>query len=482
MLLSTIGVGRSQFGTRLELRNSFTGTLRKPKSDQNSVVTMQPLRRSTRVASSVSVATGTPTTAQGKSVPKRIAILVEPSPFTYVSGYKNRFCNTIKYLVEAGCEVLVVTTGRGVTFFGADTSAMRDAPENYYGAEVIGSYSLGFPFYPNLPLTLGLSPRIYNKLAGFKPDIIHCSTPGFLCFSAWLYSKLLNVPLAFSYHTHVPKYAPKYKLSFLVPLLWTLIRLLHTAAHITLLTSTLMLNEFDQEKAAPKESMQVWKKGVDTDQFNPKFKTDSMRLRLTDGNPTDPVMVYVGRLGTEKNLKFLKGILTRSPKLRLAFVGDGPAREELIQYFAGTKTTFLGMLHGDELSSAYASADVFVMPSETETLGFVVMEAMASQIPVVAVEAGGIPDIISTGNQGGFLYKPGDVDQATNLVNDLIQNEKFRREMGIAAKKQVERWDWRAATRYLLEVQYPLAIARFKKEQELKTEDAAIDGALPSPT
>ena len=120
-----------------------------------------------------------------------------------------------------------------------------------------------------------------------------------------------------------------------------------------------------------------------------------MRSRLTDGHPEDPVMIYVGRLGNEKNLKFLKGILGRSPNLRLAFVGDGPAREELHSYFSGTKTTFVGMLHGDDLSAAYASADVFVMPSETETLGFVVMEAMASQVPVVAVRAGGIPDIIN---------------------------------------------------------------------------------------
>jgi len=118
-----------------------------------------------------------------------------------------------------------------------------------------------------------------------------------------------------------------------------------------------------------------------------------MRTRLTDGHPEDPIMVCVGRLSVEKNLEFLKGILARIPNLRLALVGDGPGREGLKKIFAGTKTIFTGMLHGDELSAAYASADIFVMPSETETLGFVVMEAMASEVPVVAV---GIPDIITT--------------------------------------------------------------------------------------
>ena len=139
----------------------------------------------------------------------------------------------------------------------------------------------------------------------------------------------------------------------------------------------------------------MWRKGVDTEVFHPQFRSQEMRKRLTDGHPEDPVMVYVGRLGSEKNLIFLKAIMARLPNLRLAFVGDGPSREELESSFAGTKTVFMGMLHGEELSAAYASADVFVMPSETETLGFVVMEAMASQIPVVAVRAGGIPDIIN---------------------------------------------------------------------------------------
>eukprot|EP00210_Caulerpa_lentillifera_P007065 g6758.t1 len=479
MLPLTIGLGSSSnlLTTRPVLRTSSMSSRRGLEKDRSSLasrITIRRLRRTVRRRSS------SPSSSHREDVPKRIAILVEPSPFTYVSGYKNRFCNTIKHLVEAGCEVLVVTTGRGVTFFGADSSAMRDAPATYHGAEVMGSYSFGCPFYPNLPLTLGLSPRIYKKLAGFKPDIIHCSTPGLLCFSAWIYAKLLNIPLALSYHTHLPKYAPKYKLAFLAPLLWALIRLLHSAAHLTLLTSTLMLNEFHQEKAAPKESMLVWKKGVDTDQFHPKFKSNSMRHRLTSGHPGDPVMVYVGRLGPEKNLEFLKGILTKLPNLHLAFVGDGPAREELHEYFSGTKTTFLGMLHGVELSSAYASADVFVMPSETETLGFVVMEAMASQIPVVAVNAGGIPDIICSKNKGGFLYQAEDVDQATKLVDDLIENEHFRKEMGLAARKQVDRWNWKAATKHLLEVQYPLAISRFRKEQqEMKGDN--LEEPIPSP-
>lgn len=154
--------------------------------------------------------------------------------------------------------------------------------------------------------------------------------------------------------------------------------------------------------------------------------------------------------------------------MRLAFVGDGPYRESLETYFRGTKTTFLGMLHGDDLSSAYASADIFVMPSESETLGFVVMEAMASQVPVVAVRAGGIPDIIKKQGSGGFLYEPGDLETAIHFINEFIINDEMRLNCGKMAREMVKEWDWQAATMDLLTVKYPIAIKAFKKQQAEK--------------
>lgn len=110
----------------------------------------------------------------------------------------------------------------------------------------------------------------------------------------------------------------------------------------------------------------------------------------------------------------------------MAIVGDGPAKGLLEKSFKGTKTVFTGMLHGQELSEAYASGDVFVMPSETETLGFVVMESMASGVPVVAVRAGGIPDMITNSGYNGFLYDRNDVEAAANYVKGLIENDTQR--------------------------------------------------------
>lgn len=228
--------------------------------------------------------------------------------------------------------------------------------------------------------------------------------------------------------------------------------------------------------AAPREAIDVWKKGVCSDTFHPRYSCPNMRHVLTDGNPDAPLLLSVGRLGSEKNLEFLKGILERIPGARLAFVGDGPARESLEQHFAGTNTIFTGVLHGEELSAAYASADVFLMPSESETLGFVVLEAMASGVPVVAVRAGGIPDILTKEGVTGFLYNSGDIEAASGYVTSLIEDADLRTCVGEAARKEVSLWDWKAATQHLLRVQYPAAMAAAAMYYGTATQKVAGNG------
>ena len=121
------------------------------------------------------------------------------------------------------------------------------------------------------------------------------------------------------------------------------------------------------------------------------------------------------------------------------------------------------MLRGEELAAAYASADVFLMPSESETLGFVVLEAMASGKPVVAVRAGGIPDILKKEGQTGFLYDSGDIETASGLVERLVEDVELRNAVGRNAREEVSNWDWRAATKHLLRVQYPAAIQNSRR-------------------
>ena len=130
-----------------------------------------------------------------------------------------------------------------------------------------------------------------------------------------------------------------------------------------------------------------------------------MRFRLSGGRLDRPVVLYVGRLSPEKNLEVLCGISTPCPARDSRWSDDGPARAKLERDLRGSAAQFLGFLRGEELAAAFASADVFVMPSTTETLGFVVLEAMSSGLPVVAARAGGIPDLVEDG-ENGILYDP----------------------------------------------------------------------------
>ena len=142
-------------------------------------------------------------------------------------------------------------------------------------------------------------------------------------------------------------------------------------------------------------------------------------------------------------------------------------REELENLFSGMPAVFTGMLQGEELSQAYASGDVFVMPSESETLGLVVLEAMSSGIPVVGARAGGIPDIIPADHEGkiGFLFTPGDVDDCLSKLESLLQNKELRETIGKAAREEMEKYDWKAATKMIRNEQYSAAIWFWRKKR-----------------
>ena len=160
----------------------------------------------------------------------------------------------------------------------------------------------------------------------------------------------------------------------------------------------------------------------------------------------------MGRLSAEKQIERIRPVLDALPQARLALVGDGPHRQQLEKVFAGTATTFVGYLGGEELAGAYASADAFLFPSSTETLGLVLLEAMAAGSPVVAARRGGIPDIVTDG-VNGCLYEPdGPSDGAASLIaatKRLLGNHSERQQLRQQARAEAERWGWAGATAQL---------------------------------
>jgi glycosyltransferase involved in cell wall biosynthesis len=361
--------------------------------------------------------------------PLRIALFTETF-LPKIDGVVTRLCQTIKHLVRFGHEVLLVAPDGGLT--------------EYEGARVHGVKGFSFPLYPEIKLAIP-RPSIGKALEDFKPDLIHGIHPVVLGVSAFHYSKRHSVPLLVSYHAQLDKYLHYYGFGKLEPLFWKGTRSAYNVSDLALATSQAMVDLLRQQGL---KRVELWQKGVDTETFSPDKASPEMRERLTQGHPQDKLMVYIGRLSAEKGIEACRPVLQAIRGLRLALIGDGPHREKLKEYFAGTPTYFPGFLQGKDLAAAYASADIFFMASRTETLGLVVLEAMAAGCAVVAANAGGIPDIVRDGLTG-HLFEPDDQESAIAAVRKVMTDDAHREQVRREARIDAERWSWAAATRQL---------------------------------
>ena len=349
-----------------------------------------------------------------------------------VDGIVTRLTKTVQHLVAAGDEVMIFCP--------------EGAPETYMGAQVVGVPAMPLPLYPELKLALP-RPSVSDALEAFAPDLVHVVNPAVLGLGGIWLAKTKGYPLVASYHTHLPKYLEHYGLGMLEPVLWELLKMAHNQAQLNLCTSTAMVAELSEKGI---QHTDLWQRGVDTDLFRPELRSQAMRERLLAGqNDTGKLLLYIGRLSAEKQIERIRPVLDAMPDARLALVGDGPYRQQLETLFAGSATNFVGYLAGEELASAYASADAFLFPSSTETLGLVLLEAMAGGCPVVGANRGGIPDIVSDG-VNGCLYEPdggaGSLTAATQrLLGDPGEREQLRRN----AREEAERWGWAGATEQL---------------------------------
>ena len=349
-----------------------------------------------------------------------------------VDGIVTRLTKTIEFLTKNGDEVIVFCP--------------EGCPDFYKGATIVGVAAMPLPLYPELKLGLP-GPAVSDKLEEFKPDLVHVVNPAVLGLGGIWLAKTNNIPLIASYHTHLPKYLEHYGMGMLEPLLWELLKAAHNQALLNLCTSTAMVNELEDKGI---QRTALWQRGVDTENFRPELRSEKMREKLFGKyQNTDSLLIYVGRLSAEKQIERIKPVLDNIPGACLALVGDGPYRGQLEKIFENTKTNFIGYLSGEELASAYASGDIFLFPSSTETLGLVLLEAMAAGCPVIGANKGGIPDIINNGING-CLYNPDEKDngersliEATKkILADKNKKEAMRKE----ARKEAEQWDWNQAT------------------------------------
>jgi glycosyltransferase involved in cell wall biosynthesis len=350
-------------------------------------------------------------------------------------GVVTRLRYTIEELAKMGDEMLVVAP-----------RYPDGGPDSYAGATIYRVPGVPFPPYPRIKLSFA-HPGVGRALWRFGPDLIHAVNPFILGPGGIYYARRLEVPLVASYHTNVAAYARYYNLNFShnAARWWT--RQLHNRAEINLCTSEATMDYLLKEGV---KRIRLWPQGVDARRFHPDKASEEWRERLSDGHASESLLLYVGRLAPEKGIERLKAIMTGVPGTRLAFVGDGPARADLEREFGGTPAVFTGVLQGEDLASAYASADAFLFPSTTDTLGLAMLEALASGLPVVAARGGASHEIVSD-EENGLLYEANSTPSLVSAVRRLFSDEGFRAALARRARETAERRDWESSTHTLCE-------------------------------
>lgn len=358
----------------------------------------------------------------------RIAIIAEVY-LPKVDGVVMRTMNLIRHLQQRGDEILVICP---------EGQSPPDSP-----VPVVQFPGFPFPSYPEYRIGLP-DERVVSTIHQFQPDLIHYINPfafGFRC-SDLLAKAGVECPSLYSFHTLYGEFVKQYALlKPLSKLLWWLMKDYHNRADRNLTVSAVMEEDLRYRGFA---RVELWPPAVNCSLFDPSRRRSDMRVRLTSGQPDRPLLLTVSRLAPEKNVAFLEGVIRQYPDVCLAIIGDGPQRAELEQRFAGTSARFFGYLEGEELAAAYASADAFVYASETETMGNVILEAMASGIGVVAPRAGGIRSLVADG-ETGLLYEPGDSKGAASAVGRLLSDTALRERLGTEARLTVEQWGWNRA-------------------------------------
>ena len=319
------------------------------------------------------------------------------------------------------------------------------------------------PGYPGLQWGQSSMHKLLRRWTRQRPDVLYIATEGPLGLSALRAARRLGIAVVSGFHTNFQQYSKQYGLSLLSRVLTHYLRWFHNRSTLTLVPSASQRLELERRHF---ERLGMLSRGVDSQLFHPAKRDNALRERWGLGND-DVAVLHVGRLAQEKNLGLLKGCFDAlqnnypQRRLRLIIVGDGPQRAALERDLPDA--VFCGTRRGEELARHYASGDLFVFPSLTETFGNVVLEAMASGLGVVAYDQAAASQHLRHG-YNGVLAMPGDEEAFCDAAVWLLEERETLRRARLNARQHVSRQGW------------PAIIEQF--EQQLR---AACEGRQPVP-
>lgn len=368
------------------------------------------------------------------SAPLRVALIT--SSYNYIQdGVALTLNRLVAYLESRGVEVLVF-------------APVGASPAFEHNGEVVAVPSLRAPLRPEYRLALGLTRRPRERLLAFRPDILHIAVPDLLGHQAQRLALKMGWPVVASYHTRYETYLKYYGLAWLRGPLTGRLGAFYAACREVYAPSPSMAEVLVAQGAGG--NVRLWPRGIDTVRFHPRKRNGSWRAAHGIGG-AEVVVAYVGRLVKEKGVSEVAEVFERLRAAGIAhrglIVGDGPERENLERRIP--EAVFTGFLGGEALASAYACADIFLFPSDTETFGAVTLEAMASGLPAVCADATGSRSLVEAGVTG-FLVEPGDGEAFYQPVAALARDPALRAKMGAAARERSLLFSWEEAMGGLL--------------------------------
>jgi len=344
-----------------------------------------------------------------------------------VNGVSRTLGQLARHLREAGDEVQLVHPDYGLAATGPNDRLVR-AP--------------ALPFYPEVRLPLPILGKTWRAIDEFAPDLIHVATEATLGLGILNHAENRRIPIVSSFHTNFDQYVEHYRVGWARGPIWRYLRWFHNRTRETYVPSRPTISDL---QARGFERLVLWPRGVDARLFRPdRSARDATRAALGFG-PDDLVIGHVSRLAAEKNVGHLADalriVVDARPGVRLLFVGDGPARAGL-EAALGSSARFVGYRSGEDLADHYAAADLFAFASTTETLGNVVLEAMATALPVVALRAGGVAEVVRDGSTG-ILVAPADPpDAMAAALLVLIDDPERRRAYSRTAREYASTQSW----------------------------------------
>jgi glycosyltransferase involved in cell wall biosynthesis len=364
----------------------------------------------------------------------KIAIVSEVAPGTW-GGVSTVLSYQLQHLIKLHFDI---------AFIGPQSE--QALPEVFLNNDFPRHFTSAFqlPLYQKTNLSLRLDRASRKLLKDFQPDLVHLIDPWFIGRQAALWAKKHSIPVISSFHTDVMAIAPHFNRFFPKRLAWSLCRRAHHYAEITLVPTQVMKQRLKQNKF---ENVSCWGRGVDTNIFSPYNRSTELRDRLL-GKDNEHIILFAGRVSNDKNIEFLLDALVDYQGIRFVVAGNGPSFKQMRSSYASRGVIFTGYLNSKELSCYYASADVLVFASQTDTYGQVLNEAIASGLPVIAAENPVVREVLAEAGDDNF-YPPGDADALRNKVHDILENKEKKEKLRSIGLNIANRRSWSVSIKQL---------------------------------